>query len=314
MFGMSPVYASRLSVWTKLSTRLRCFSPCSIPILRTQRPSANALSQMAEEVNNAEVVVPRAMVLTTLFNGTLGFAMIIAVLFVTLDVDAALESPTGALGYPFMDIFFHATNSTAGASVMIAIVLVMGGAGTIAAMATASRIIWAFARDKGLPGWRTVTKLQSSTSIPMLAVVITAIVACLIGLINLGSSTAFNAVISLSVSSLYGSYVIVESLMLYHRCVGNIRSRSDTARQTDNALELTWGPFHVPGVVGIAVNAFAIVFGIIITFFSFWPVATPVAPPGMNYSILMTGSVVLFAVFYYVVWARKIFTGPIVET
>ena len=33
----------------------------------------------------------------------------------------------------------------------------------------------------------------------------------------------------------------------------------------------------------------------------------------MNYSILMTAAVVLFAVFYYVVYANKVYTGPIVE-
>ena len=33
----------------------------------------------------------------------------------------------------------------------------------------------------------------------------------------------------------------------------------------------------------------------------------------MNFSVLMTGSVVLFAVVYYVVWARNVYEGPIVE-
>ena len=60
-------------------------------------------------------------------------------------------------------------------------------------------------------------------------------------------------------------------------------------------------------------NAFAVVFGVIIFFFSFWPVATPVSAEHMNFSVLMTGSVVLFAVLYYVVWARKMYEGPVVE-
>lgn len=269
---------------------------------------------MSEEVNNAAVIVPWSMISTTVFNGAVGFGMILAVLFVTLNVDSALESPTGALGYPFMDIFYTATHSKAGASVMIAIILVMAGAGTTAAMASASRIVWAFARDRGLPGWRTVTKLQPKTAIPMLSVICTAVVTVLIGLINLGSSTAFNAVISLSVSGLYGSYLIVEILMLYHRCAGRIRSARDPVNPASEGEHLIWGPFHVPGIFGIAVNVSAVIFGIIVFFFSFWPVATPVTAPKMNYSILMTGSVVLFAVFYYVVWARKTFKGPIVET
>ena len=51
----------------------------------------------------------------------------------------------------------------------------------------------------------------------------------------------------------------------------------------------------------------------IIFFFSFWPVATPVEPKTMNFSVLMTGLVVLFAVLYYVMWARRTYKGPIVE-
>ena len=114
---------------------------------------------MAEEIKNAEVVVPWSMVSSTLLNGALGWALVIAVLFVTADITSALESPTGLLGYPFMQIFLDATSSKAGASVLIAILIVMSGAGTVALMATTSRLIWAFSRDRGLPGWRTVSKV-----------------------------------------------------------------------------------------------------------------------------------------------------------
>jgi len=134
----------------------------------------------------------------------------------------------------------------------------------------------------------------------------------LIGLINLGSSAAFNDVISLSVSSLYASYVITESFLFYRRVTGGIKSRNDI-NDTSEPGQLVWGPFHLPGIFGIAVNLFAVCFGIIIFFFSFFPTATPVKAASMNYSVLMTGSVVLFAVFYYIVWAKKEYKGPIVE-
>lgn len=115
---------------------------------------------MAEEINNAEVMVPWSMLTTTVLNGTLGFAIVIAVLFVTTDITAALDSPTGALGYPFMQIVYDATGSKAGASVLIAILIIMIVASTIAFVATASRLVWAFARDRGLPGWRSVSKVR----------------------------------------------------------------------------------------------------------------------------------------------------------
>ena len=78
-------------------------------------------------------------------------------------------------------------------------------------------------------------------------------------------------------------------------------------------FELVWGPFKVPGVLGIAVNITACVYSIIILFFSFWPPVTPTTAATTNYSVLMTGVVLLFSVIYYLLHARKIYTGPVLE-
>ncbi|KAL8670634.1 MAG: hypothetical protein Q9168_004845 [Polycauliona sp. 1 TL-2023] len=60
---------------------------------------------MAEEIHSANIVIPWCMLTTTLLNGLLGFAMLLAILFVTTDINHALSSPTGLLGFPFMEIF-----------------------------------------------------------------------------------------------------------------------------------------------------------------------------------------------------------------
>ena len=116
---------------------------------------------MAEEIKNADVVVPWCMLGTTLLNGSVGFGMVIAVLFVTVDVQSALTSATGAIGYPYMDIFYTATGSKGGASAMAAIIIFMTQFGAIAALATSSRLIWSFARDRGLPFWRHISRVSS---------------------------------------------------------------------------------------------------------------------------------------------------------
>ena len=114
---------------------------------------------MSEEVSNADVTVPWSMLLTTLLNGAFGWGIVIAVLFVTVDIEAVLQSPTGMLGFPYMQIFYQSTGSMAGATAMIAIILIMTVCGTIASLATSSRLIWAFARDHGLPFSRHVSKV-----------------------------------------------------------------------------------------------------------------------------------------------------------
>ena len=76
---------------------------------------------------------------------------------------------------------------------------------------------------------------------------------------------------------------------------------------------MQWGPFRVPGFLGIAINVVACVFMIIVIFFSFWPPVTPTTAESMNYSVLVFGAVVLFSLAYYVTVAHKTYVGPLVE-
>ena len=96
------------------------------------------------------------MMATTILNGVLGFAALVAILFCVGDIEAAEKSPTG---YPFMEIFYAATGSAGGATAMICVILALVLAATIGLIATASRMTWAFARDGGLLGSRWLAKV-----------------------------------------------------------------------------------------------------------------------------------------------------------
>lgn len=52
---------------------------------------------------------------------------------------------------------------------------------------------------------------------------------------------------------------------------------------------------------------------LVIIFFSFWPPVTPTTAKNMNFSVLVTGAVAGFSVIYYSLWARKTYSGPVVE-
>lgn len=153
----------------------------------------------------------------------------------------------------------------------------------------------------------------------MLSVAVTTVIACLVSLIIIGSSTAFNDVISLTINSLYASYFMCCSLLLWRRCTGAIalppssRSLSNGTIPSSKVLQLVWGPWRIPGVFGIVVNSFACFYMIVIIFFSFWPPAAPTTASTMNYSSLVLGAVMIFSVVYYLVWARQVYKGPIVE-
>lgn len=120
--------------------------------------------QMSEEIENASVIVPRAIMLSIFINGGLGFGMLIVTLFSLNDVDKVFNTATG---YPFMEIFLQSTRSVAGATIMASILTVMQYCANVGLLASASRMCWSFARDRGLPGWRLlqlVRPLHSSTA------------------------------------------------------------------------------------------------------------------------------------------------------
>lgn len=56
------------------------------------------------------------MCASVIINGFLGLGMLIAVLFCLGNLEDALSTPTG---FPFIEIFRQATNSTSGGTVMV---------------------------------------------------------------------------------------------------------------------------------------------------------------------------------------------------
>ena len=68
--------------------------------------------------------------------------------FTITDPAAILDTATG---YPFIQLFYNVTKSHTGTNIMSAIIVITLVCAVISEVATASRQIWSFARDKGLP-------------------------------------------------------------------------------------------------------------------------------------------------------------------
>lgn len=180
--------------------------------------------------------------------------------------------------------------------------------------------------EKGINLTQNPSKqVEPRSSIPLVSVLTTVTISCLLALINIGSSTAFNDVISLTINGLYASYLVVCGLLLYRRLTGGIATPTtyethsnakivtESASGETDVINLVWGPFHVPGALGVAINVAGIAYMIVILFFSFWPPVMNPTAAKMNYSVLVTGFVILFSIGYYLIYARKIYKGPLVE-
>ncbi|KAJ9606975.1 hypothetical protein H2200_008986 [Cladophialophora chaetospira] len=205
---------------------------------------ADASVHLAEEVENAAWNIPRAILASMCINGAVGFAMMLTVLFCLGDVDSVLDTATG---YPFIQIFYilnkDSVNSVAGATVMLAVVLILTWACAIGITTTASRMTWSFARDKGTPFSGPLSYVSRTRRIPVVALGVVTGFAALLTLIYIGSYTAFNDVISLTITGFYCSYFLPAAFLLFHRIKGHI---SPYVRETpgvpigdndDNGLE-----------------------------------------------------------------------------
>ena len=166
-------------------------------------------------------------------------------------------------------------------------------------LATASRMTWAFARENGLPASRLLTRIHPETRLPLWCIGLSTTISLLLSLINIGSSTAFNALTSLVISAFYSTYLISACVLLYKRLV----TPSSEAR---------YGPFSM-GRFGIPIILLAIVYTIVGIFFSFWPPTRQVTAETMNWSIAVFGGVILFSLVFWMVYGRKVYKGPIIE-
>jgi len=88
------------------------------------------------------------MVWTLILSGLTGFLMVVTFAFAIPTIDAVLE-PTYFFAY--IDVFYNSTHSKAATTVMTALLTLMCLCSTISNVATASRQMFAFARDRGLP-------------------------------------------------------------------------------------------------------------------------------------------------------------------
>ena len=252
---------------------------------------ADSAVHMAEEIKDASIVLPRAIMTSALINGTLGWIMTITFCFCLGDPNAALGTLTG---YPFIQVFYGATNSHAGASIMTAIVIINITSACISTVATVSRQTWSFARDNGLPFSGFISHVRPGWNIPLNAVLLTFTITCLLSLINIGSTVAFNAIGSCALVSILGTYMISISILIMRRFRGPLPPRR-------------WSL----GKLGLPINIGAVAWLLMVWIFCFFPIAIPVTPQTMNWNAVMFVGIAVIGLVYWFVHGKKAYSPPV---
>lgn len=109
---------------------------------------------------------------------------------------------------PFLQLLYQALNNTAGAIVLEAMFMATGVWCLVASHTWQSRLCWSFSRDGGLPGSKFLSKVDHRVDVPLRAHFASCFIVLLLGLLYLGSYTAFNSMVTACIVLLYISYSI----------------------------------------------------------------------------------------------------------
>jgi choline transport protein len=256
---------------------------------------SDSATHMAEEVKDASRVLPHAMITTVIFNGVLGFIMLLTMCFCLGDLNQVLQAPVAAIGVPFIQVFANGVQSNAGATVMTTILIILSTFCCITNIAAASRQLFAFARDKGVPFGSVLSAVPMGWEIPLNAIILTLMFSTLLSLIVIGSTTAYNNITSLGLAALLCSYMI---------CIGSVVLRR-VRRQPLLPRRVSLG------AAGLSINLFSLAFLAMLFIFIFFPAEPKPTVQEMNWAVLIFGGVMIFSLVYFMLVGRKTYAGPV---
>lgn len=250
----------------------------------------DASAHMTEETHDAAKAGPRGIVMSILVSLVAGWVLLVGITFAIRDYDGAVGSATGV---PPAQIFIDALGATGGKLLLLVAIGAQFFCGMSSVTAN-SRMIYAFSRDGALPGSTLWHRINRRTMTPTNAVWLATAGALLLGLPYLWNATAYAAVTSIAVIGLYIAYVMPVLLRLM---------RGESFER---------GPWHL-GRWSRPVGVIAVGWTAVITVLFMLPTTSPVTANTFNYTPVAVLVVLGFAGIWWLVSARKWFTGPKVQ-
>jgi amino acid transporter len=258
----------------------------------------DASAHISEETHDASRSAARGVWQSIFYSALIGWIVLLAITFAATDVKAVNEGLGSSLA-----IFDSALTPAAAKAVVLISTIGQLFCGA-ACLTSASRMCFAFSRDRGLPGSRSLSKVNSK-GVPVRAVLTMAAAALLITVPALEGDEnafpyAFFAVVSIAVIGLYIAYVI--PIFLRWRMGDSFEPSS----VWNLGRKYKW------------MNPFATLWVAFITIIFCLPF-TPFAVPWrdefdakyLNYAPVMVGLVILVVGIWWKVSAHKWFTGQV---
>mmetsp|Transcript_18068 Transcript_18068/g.16363 ORF Transcript_18068/g.16363 Transcript_18068/m.16363 type:complete len:561 (-) Transcript_18068:150-1832(-) len=247
-------------------------------------------AHVAEETHQAHTNAPLGMIGSVINAIILGLILIIGMNFCIQDLNSIIGQDDDGSG--LQESYVLLWRQLVGKDITVlflVITLVAIECSNCANLTSAARMIYSFSRDGALPYsklWYHVSKRIGS---PVRAIWLSLIIAFLLGLPGLGSSTVLAALFSLTATGLYSSYIIPIIL------------RVTVARETFKPKEFSLGKYSV--TIGII----SVVWGLFMTIVLCLPQAGPPSSTNINYSPILLFAVLIYSMVMWFASARKWF-------
>lgn len=148
-------------------------------------------THLAEEVHRPERMIPIAIMGTVAIGFVTSWFWSMAMFFsIVGDFSDILGSSTLV---PILELFYQALNNKGGAVFLEALVIATGLGCLVASHTWQSRLCWSFARDRGLPGHKWLSKVHPKLDVPLYAHFVSCVIVAIVGCLYLASLTAFNS-------------------------------------------------------------------------------------------------------------------------
>lgn len=252
----------------------------------------SATAHIAEETANANVLAPIAIIFAVSITAVLGWALLIVLVFcMGTDIAALLEAPSGLP----VALIYRRNLGKGGALAMMVLTILVQNAACMVCMQSCARTIFALSRDGMLPFsriWSTVNKWSRT---PIRAVWLICFIAALLGLLDLASYYAAEAIFSVTSIALDLSYVIPVICKVIF--AGKVPYRP--------------GPIHF-GRLSAPINVAAFFWVAFVSVILCFPLGFPVEKQTMNYSsVVLVGWLVLASGYWFYRQARSTpYLGP----
>lgn len=248
----------------------------------------DASAHLSEETRNASWSAPIGVISSVGFSSLFGFFVILSFLFSIQDFDSTVTSVR--FSQPVLQIFVDVFGDD-GAVVLMCLIMICVWHCGLFSMTSNSRMMFAFARDGGIP--RFFHKVDARFSSPIRTVWLAATLSFCLALPSLGSSVAFAAATSIATIGLYISYGIPILIGLIYYTDFNARK----------------GPFNLR-VFSRPVAFIAVAWICFIAIIFCLPTANPVTSQTLNYTVVAVGIIAIGANGVWLLSARKWFVGP----